>query len=386
MPTIALRGGRVWDGLADHTTDSTLVIDGPHIAGAGPDAGADRSLDISGCTALPGLIDAHVHLCFNAQANWREVYDSDTPGRMLLRMAQAGRSMLDAGVTTVRDLGAPTAVSIELRDAFATGLAVGPRLLVAGAPITTTGGHCHFMGGEADGELEVRRAVRQHVKDGVDWIKIMATGGNMTRRTNTFASQFTLDELSAAIEEARRLRHRVTAHAHGVEGIAVAVEAGVDMIEHCSFTTPGGISFDPIVAAGIANKNIVVSPTTSIGYRNWRDDGMRQRRAEVMRELFALGCNVIMSTDCGIPGVPHNALAGGIEVLAELAGLTPVEALRLATSTSADALGLRDRGTIEPGKLADLVIVEGDPTEKLSNLARVRHVILGGELVYTRAW
>ena len=382
MASLTLRGGLTWDGLTGRPVESNVVIDGSVIAATGADSGGGDSLDVSGCTVLPGLIDAHAHLCFNARPNWREVYDRDTPGRMLLRMASNGRSMLEAGITTVRDLGAPTALSIEIREAFAGGLALGPKLLVAGAPITTTGGHCHFMGGEADGELEFRKAVRGHVKADVDWIKVMATGGNMTPRTNTFAPQYTLDELRAGIEETHRLRRKLTAHAHGAVGIAVAVEAGVDMIEHCSFTAPGGVAFDPALADEIAKRGIVVSPTVSVGYRNWTDDGLRKRRADVMRELLARGCQVIMSTDCGISGVPHNALAGGIEVLSELGNLKPVEALKLATSTSASILGLKDRGTIEVGKAADLVVVEGDPTLRLSDLARIRYVLKDGVVVF----
>jgi len=289
--------------------------------------------------------------------------------------------MLAAGITTVRDLGAPTALSIEIRDAFAAGLVPGPTLLVSGAPITTTGGHCHFMGGEADGELEIRKAVRERVKAGCDWIKVMATGGNMTPRTNTLAAQYTADELRACVEEAHRLRRRVAAHAHGAAGIAVAVEARVDMIEHCSFNVAGGIEGDPAVVRAIAEKGIVVSPTTSVGYRLWPDDGRREQRAAVVREVFAAGCPVIMSTDCGIPNVPHDALAGGMEVLAELGGLSPVETLKLATSTSAKLLGLKDRGAIVPGLRADLLVVEGDPTTDLSALTRVRHVLKAGVAV-----
>jgi imidazolonepropionase-like amidohydrolase len=382
MASLTLRGGLTWDGLTDRPVEGNVVVDGGVIAATGADAGGGSSLDISGCTVLPGLIDAHAHLCFNALPNWRAVYDSDTPGRMLLRMAATGRSMLEAGITTVRDLGAPTALSIEIREAFASSLAPGPKLLVAGAPITTTGGHCHFMGGEADGELEFRKAVRGHVKADVDWIKVMATGGNMTPRTNTFAPQYTVDELRAGVEETHRLRRKLTAHAHGAAGIAVVVEAGVDMIEHCSFTVPGGVAFDPSVADQIAKKGIVVSPTVSIGYRNWTDDGLKKRRAEVMRELLGRGCQVIMSTDCGISGVPHNALAAGLEVLAELGNLKPVAALKLATSTSASILGLRDRGSIEAGKAADLLVVEGDPTRQLSDLTRIRYVLKDGVVVF----
>ena len=378
MGRFELRGGRAWDGQADCADEQTIVIDGETIAAA--DAGGE-TIDISGCTVIPGLIEGHAHLCFDATAGWRETYDTDTPPRMALRMAVYGERMLRAGITTVRDLGSPTDLGIELRDAIASGLVEGPRLLVAGAPITTTGGHCWFMGGECDGELGIRRQVRERVKAGTDWIKVMATGGNMTPRTNTFAAQFTVDELRACIEEAHRLRRRVAAHAHGIEGIRVAAEAGVDCIEHCSFTAPGGYEFDQAAIDQIAAKGILVSPTVSVGFRNWPDDGRKQQRGRVMKALLDSGCRVLMSTDCGIPNVPHEALAGGIEVLQELTGYPAVEVLKLATSRSAELLGLDDRGVIEPGRLADLLVVEGDPTQDLSALERVRLVVKGGKLV-----
>ncbi len=185
--SLILRGGRAWDGVRGTSAEADVVIDEGRIASIGRDAGAGRSIDVSGCTVMPGLIEGHAHLCFNARSDWRAVYDGDSPGRTLLRMAANGRRMLEAGITTVRDLGSPTALAIEMREAFASGLILGPNLLVSGAPITTTGGHCYFMGGEADGELEIRKGVRNRVKAEVDWIKVMATGGNMTRGTNTLA-------------------------------------------------------------------------------------------------------------------------------------------------------------------------------------------------------
>ena len=379
MATLTLRGGHVWDGRAGTSSPSSVVVDGRFLAGAD---GGGKTLDISGCTVVPGLIEGHAHLCFDTTPAWRTTYENDTPAKMLLRMASYGRRMLRAGITTVRDLGSPTHLGIELREGIAEGLTEGPRLLVAGAPITTTGGHCWFMGGECDGELGIRRQVREHVKAGTDWIKVMATGGNMTPRTNTFAAQFTVDELRACVEEAHRLRRRVAAHAHGIEGIRVATEAGVDCIEHCSFTAPGGYEFDQPLVDRIAAKGILVSPTVSVGFRNWPDDGRRQQRGQVLKALLDSGCRVLMSTDCGIPGVPHESLAGGMQVLQELTGYAPLEILKLATSRSAELLGLEDRGVIEAGRLADLLVVEGDPTHDLSALERVRFVILDGEVAY----
>lgn len=382
MSTLVIRGGRAWDGVSSASAETNVAIHGDRIEACGTDLGAAGTLDISGCTLLPGLIEGHAHLCFDATPGWRATFDGDTPARMLLRMAGNGRRMLEAGITTVRDLGAPTNLAIELRDAIASGLVEGPRLLVSGAPITTTGGHCWFMGGECDGELGIRKAVRERVKAGVDWIKVMATGGNMTPRTNTFAPQFTVDELRACIEEAHRLRRRVTAHAHGIEGIRAAAEAGVDGIEHCSFTTPDGYDHDSSLIQRVADAGILVSPTVSIGYRRWPDDGRREQRAAILRDQLARGSRLLMSTDCGIPNVPHEALAAGMDVFAEATDISPVEMLRLATSRSAELLGLKDLGVIAPGAIADLVIVEGDPTANLAALERVRYVIRAGRVVY----
>ena len=379
MNSIALRGARVWDGNADTAADATVVVDGAEIGAVGSDASGAKSLDVSGCTIIPGLIEGHAHLCFNGAADWRAVYDSDSPGRMLLRMAANGRAMLRAGITTVRDLGAPTELAVELRDAVASGLTEGPSLLVAGSPITTTGGHCWFMGGEADGEPGVRKAVREHVKANVDWIKVMATGGNMTPRTYPTSAQFTVEELTAVVDEAHRLRRKVAAHAHGVPGIRAAALAGVDTVEHCSFTTPGGIELDTEVSALLAEQDVAISPTVSIGFRNWPDDGRRENRGRAIRDMLERGCRFLASTDCGIPGVPHDALAGGLQVMAELAQVQPVEVLRMATSGSAAILGLHDRGVIAPGQRADLLVVEGDPTMDLAALERVRAVFRAGD-------
>jgi imidazolonepropionase-like amidohydrolase len=375
-----LTGGKVWDGVADMATPGEVVVSGEVIAGPAQAVGA-TSIDVSGCTVMPGLIEGHGHLCFNAQADWRSVYDGDSPGSMLLRMAGAAQRMLRAGITTVRDLGAPTALAIELREAIRAGSLTGPALLVSGAPITTTGGHCYFMGGEADGVEGVRKAVRERARAGVDWIKVMATGGNMTPRTNTFAPQYTAEELRACIEDAHRLELRVTAHAHGIEGIRVAVEAQVDMIEHCSFTTPAGIERDDALIGAIAEREIIVSPTISVGYRRWADDGRKAARAEVTRAMLDAGCRVLMSTDCGIPNVPHDALADGLDVLSEMTGRPPAQLMKLATSRSAELLDLTDRGRIAPGLRADLLVVDGDPLASLAALKRVRHVLSGGLLV-----
>lgn len=382
MGALRLRGGKVWDGLGGSAMVGDVVVANGVIMGDEAPVHDATDFDVSGCTVIPGLIEGHAHLCFNAGSDWRAVYDADTPGSMLLRMANSGRKMLEAGITTVRDLGAPTELAVEIREAFRSGLVPGPNLLVAGAPITTTGGHCWFMGGEADGEVELRKAVRQRVKAGCDWIKIMATGGNMTAGTNVLAAQYTVAELRAVVEEAHRLRKRVAAHCHGTAGIRNAVEAGVDTLEHCSFVGEGGVDRDDAVLERIAEKSMVISPTISIGYRTWTDDGRKAARRDLLQKMLELKCDIAMSTDCGIPGVPHEALAGALDVVREMSGLPPVEVLKLATSTSATLLGLGDRGTIAPGQRADLVVLAGDPTNDLGVLTSVRAVIKGGEVVH----
>lgn len=382
---ITLTGGRVWDGLAAEPVQAPVhVASGLVAACAAEDA---RQVDVSGCTVLPGLIEAHAHLCWNAAEDWRTVYDVEarSPGRLLLRMMGNAQRMLSAGMTTVRDLGSPTHDAVELRNAIQAGMVTGPDLLVAGAPITTTGGHCWFLSGEADGELGVRVAVRERVKAGVDWIKVMASGGNMTPGSNPMRAQYTVDELRAIVAEAHRLGRRVTAHGHGAEGIRVAVEAQVDMIEHCTFQTLAGSEKDDALIAEIARKGIIVSPTIVGRIGAMEGDDRFRRRSELLCAMVEAGCQMVMSTDCGIPHTPHDHLARGMVTFERLTGLEPTEVLKLATSTGAHLLGLSDRGTIEPGRRADVVVVEGDPTQDLAALSQVRMVIAGGRVVHRAA-
>ncbi|GAB4324301.1 MAG: amidohydrolase family protein [Dehalococcoidia bacterium] len=380
---LVIEGGQVWTGEGDRRCHQRIAVIDGLIADVDELPEAVERFDATGCTVIPGLIEAHAHLCFSATRDWRHVYDSDGPNRMLLRMAHHARLMVEAGITTVRDLGAPTELAIAARDAVREGLVAGPDLLVSGAPITTTGGHCWFMGGEADGELGVRIAVRERVKAGVDWIKVMASGGNMTPGTNVEAAQYTVAELRAVVEEAHRLNKPVAAHAHGVAGIEVAVEAGVDTIEHCSFQTAAGSRVDREVVEAVARCGIVVSPTISPGFGSLSRERYAAR-AEVVRALFAAGCHVVMSTDCGIPNAPHAQLARAMALLADMGGLPALDVLRLATSRSAELLGLADRGIIAQGKRADLLVVGGDPTRDLAALEDVRLVVAGGQVAFRR--
>jgi imidazolonepropionase-like amidohydrolase len=328
-------------------------------------------------TLLPGLIDAHVHLGFDASRDPVRQMQADSDATLLLRMRVAAQRALAAGITTVRDLGDRNFLGAALRDWFRTGSELGPDIIAAGPPVTVTGGHCWFMGGEVDGELEIRRAVRARVKTGVDVIKVMATGGHMTPGSNPSLPQYTVEEIRAAVDEAHRLGRLVTAHAHGPTGILRAVEAGVDCIEHCSFRVDGGRQPDPRILESIAEKGVTVSPTVgTVGTAG----ALAESFLPILSEMHRLGVRLIGSTDAGVsPSKPHDVLPHGIAFLTR-AGLTNAEALAAATSLCASACGVADRkGALEVGKDADLLAVEGDPLRDIAALLHVKAVFRKGQ-------
>lgn len=373
----------MWDGRAESAREADVLVRDGHIVAVAPGLPArGQIVDAGGSTILPGLIEPHVHLCFNAGDDWREVYDRENPSQMVAGMARHAQTMLRAGITTARDLGAPTALALALRDAVAAGRTAGPELLVAGAPVTPPDGHCYFLGGAATGEAELRLAVRGLVSAGVDWIKVMATGGHMTPGTDPSVPQYTAAEMAAVVDEAHAGGVRVAAHCHGREGIVRALAAGVDTLEHCSFMSVEGFLPDDAVIADIAARGTIVSPTINVGLRRWvRNDAQLAAWADLLRRMRTAGCRMIMSSDSGIPDAPHAALAAGVPLFAQMAGLTPAQALAAATSEAASALGLTDRGRVVPGQRADLLIVAGDPLADLAALQRVRLVVQGGRLV-----
>ena len=267
-----------------------VLIDGGQIVAAGPSEalrpmgpGAEV-VDLGAVTLLPGLIDAHVHLGFDGSPDPAARMRAETDAEQLVLMRSSARQLLHAGVTTARDLGARAFLDIAVRDAIARGTADGPRLVTAGRPLTPAGGHCWFMGGECGSAGELRRMVRLHHLMGADLIKVMSTGGFMTTGSAPWSAQFTLAELSAVTGEAHRLGKRVAAHAHGKEGIARAVAAGVDTIEHCSFAGPDGefgSDFDPALAEEIAVAGIFVCPTINV-----TAPVMRERHGPVLEEVI----------------------------------------------------------------------------------------------------
>ena len=327
---------------------------------------------------MPGLIDSHVHLAFDGGPNPAARMRSETDEQQLVLMLHSARDLLGVGVTTARDLGARAYLDVVVRDAIAAGLARGPRMVVAARPITVTGGHCWFMGGEADSDDELRRMVRTHHKRGADLIKVMSTGGFMTTGSAPWYAQFTRAQLAVIVEEAGRVDKPVAAHAHGIEGIHRAVEAGVTTLEHCSFVTETNERrFDEPLAARIAERGIFVCPTINVNAPYVAElTGIVV--GEHLKAMHEMGVRLIAGTDAGIDNTPHHQYVGGLEYLVTL-GFRPADVLAMATTEAAAALGVDAiTGRLAPGFDADLIVVDGDPSTDIAALGKLQRVIARG--------
>jgi imidazolonepropionase-like amidohydrolase len=390
-----LTGARVLVGpVGEVVDDAAVVVDGPTISWVGttaelPAEHADASRrDFPGATLMPGMIDSHVHLGFDGGPDPVARMKAETDAEQLVLMLRSARELLGVGVTTARDLGARNFLDVVVRDAIAAGTARGPRMLVANRPVTVTGGHCWFMGGEADGVEEVRKIVRLHHRQGADWIKVMSTGGFMTAGSAPWNAQFSDEELAVIVAEAHRVGHKVAAHSHGAAGIKRVVKAGVDTIEHCSFvlepesaaSNPFEVRrvFDPEQAELMVQKGIAVCPTVNVH--------LKRRRAELGAEwgehlvkMRDMGVRIIAGTDSGINNCPHYEYVGGLESYAEL-GFDPAEIISMATDRAADTLGVGAvTGRLTPGLEADLIVVDGDPRQDISLLNKLHLVMARGE-------
>lgn len=368
---------------------AVLVRDGTIVAVAGraeveaqasPDA---TSWSFTDATVLPGLVNCHVHLAFDAGADPVAAVQSADDETLLQAMAGRARQLLDAGVTTARDLGDRGGLAMRLRDAIADGMLPGPRILAAGTPLTVPGGHCWYLGGEAEGEQAIREVVQRNVDSGADLIKVMVSGGQTTAGgAAMWESQFSTDDVRVAVDEAHRAGRRVAAHAHGTESIAAAVEAGVDTVEHCTFLAEGGV-FRPReeLAARMARAGTFVCPTTS---RDWQRlaEFIGPERAEQLqgrlRWLDDRGVRLVFGTDAGLPGSVFDDVAGSLGLYRHL-GFPAGRVIEMATVDAAAALGLASRvGRLSAGFSADLVVVGGDPLTDLDALRDVRLVVARG--------
>jgi imidazolonepropionase-like amidohydrolase len=403
--TVVIHAGRLLDVKTGKTlTNQTIVIEGDKIVSVGTGdqgyaaartgAPAPHVIDLSDATVLPGLIDAHTHLTMNPNFGYSMLGNS-VPRQALIG-AHNARVTLEAGFTTVRNVAAFNYADVALRDAINAGDVPGPRLLVSGPPLSITGGHCdnnllpfeyhETTPGVADGVEAVQHKTREIIKYGADLIKICATGGVLSHGDNPQASQYTLEEMKAIVADAHRLGRKVAAHAHGAQGIVWASQAGVDSIEHGSYIDDAGI-------AEMKKDGTYLVPTLYLMdwfFENAEKIGtpaeliakgrevMPAARKNVAR-AFAAGVKVGFGTDAAV--YPHGLNAHEFAVMVKL-GLSPLAAIQAATVNDADLLGWSDKvGTIEAGKFADIVAVDGDPLADVTTLERVQFVMKGGEVV-----
>jgi imidazolonepropionase-like amidohydrolase len=392
---ILLRNATLFDATGSPPRAAVdVLIDEGRIARVGRDVAAQNGaevLDLGGRFLLPGLIDCHVHLAFNGDADEVARLPGIATPVLAWQASENARRTLEAGVTSVRDLGSRDSIAILLRDEIEAGRLPGPRIRAVGSIICMTGGHGWFIGREADGPDDVRKAVREQLRAGADCIKFTVTGGVMTPRVDPRSTSFTEEELRAGIDEARKAFVRTAAHAQGTNGIKNAVRAGIDSIEHGIFMDgealeemrSRGTFFVPTLAApeNISKHGIAAGIPQ---YAVEKSNQVREVHRESFRMALRVGVRIAMGTDAGTPFNRHGANAEEVALMAEC-GMTPAEALLAATRNSAELLDIaRDTGTVEPGKSADLIIVDGDPLADIRTLCRpgaIAGVLKGGRWV-----
>jgi imidazolonepropionase-like amidohydrolase len=414
---LAITGAQLIDGLRSAPIPSSVVLigrDGRIIAAGPPQqvpvpAGV-TTLEAAGMTLLPGLIDGHVHLTWDKTLYTLSPVDGlhghlrpPNAERELVRAGHYAQLALTAGVTTLRDCGADDCAVLALRDMINAHQFVGPRLLVAGRPITTTGGHL-FSGWAADDADAVRAAVRTMANQGVDFIKLVASGGRTTPVTKVGGAQYTLEEMTAAVEEAHRLGLQVAAHAISTASIRLVAEAGVDTIEHCAWIGPDArtavtdeAAVDWMVKNGLCVDHALI-PRAALFPDEWgnaptADEELWLSQLRVrwpfLHHMRKRGVCVFLGTDAGFGPWPGTTfwpgfqdLARALEVLVRYGTFAPTEALQMVTGQAARALRLdREIGTIETGKRADLILLAADPLQNIKALRDVDKVFRDGHLV-----
>lgn len=394
--TWAIRTARLFDGTGrDVIHDALVVIDNDRILTAGPAAAVTLPegtsvLDVGTRTVMPGMIDAHVHLLWSGSATSGAESRHMTPNQSLLMGVQNAQRALQSGLTTVRDCGDRDFLSLALRDWINSGDLAGPRMICAGPVITSTAGQLWWQSIECDRVDELQKAVRTLVKHEVDVVKLMGTGGNATPGSNPEASQYDAAGFRAVADDAHRMGRKVAAHVHGVEGMRFAVDAGIDTLEHCPFRAHGRIAYDQQLVADIVARNLIVSLAMPATWYRLRAEDMREARThpqplwtdryETIRLMHAAGVKLVVSSDQGSTGTQIDELPLLMEFLTDQVHIPALAVLHGVTGLAAEALGLEDRvGTLTPGKLADLVVVDGDPLSDMSAMRRVHTVIKDGE-------
>ncbi len=345
-------------------------------------------------TIMPGFVEVHSHMHCSSEIDAYRHITTESNEIFTMRAVGAVRTALVSGVTTMRDLGARNEVAFPIKKAIEDGIIPGPRMIVAGTPITTTGGHCNMFGTEADSLEEVLTAVRNQFKLGAGYIKIMSTGGGFTPGTNVRMPQYPVETLRAAVEDAERLNLRVAAHCHAASGVRNSVEAGVHNLIHCSWLSedPDEIyDYDEDVVEKIIEKGIWVDPTIALHDLNEMrgnpsigrpSSGHYERRIEILRDMWEKGVKFVTGMDSGMTNAGFGDFAYIPEIMVNRLQITPMEAIVCATKTSAECLGLGDEtGTLEVGKAADVVVVDGNPLEDIRAMHDPNTIIANGQII-----
>ncbi len=397
MHTIVLTADRLWDGTGAATRHGArLQVDGERITEVGAGPGAPTPVGerhaFPGCTILPGLIDTHVHLVMSALDTNEEIIaqvERESDAELLERALANARAALHAGLTTVRDCGGRNRVIQTARDRIRTGAAEGPEILSCGMPITTRRGHCYWLGLTADGHDEAAAAARRMLAEGADFLKVMATGGNMTACSDPMRPQYDADTLASIADIGRAAGKHAAAHVLSRSALPAVVAARYRTIEHCDWRVEENrYEFDPALARRMVAQDQFVGLTASGISRRAFVPMVRELSIGPVRRLderFAherrtidAGVRYTIHSDAGVRLTPIDRFDLGLRSAQLELRLTAAEVLRACTASAAEAIGLSDRGTLLPGRRADLIVVEGDPLADLACIGRVRAVMKAG--------